>query len=246
MEVISGEHYKRISTIIRSAGLYPPISRSIHLSSLDSKPPDSHDKTDSTNETQGKQKWSMTPTAFDKLLAAFAPDREEAGREYERIRTKLIRYFEWRTVVPGDDWADETFNRVARRIDEGKNIDDLIAFIFGVARHVCQEAIRDRDKEPAPLDETRELRYAPGPEPIEADDREDCFDRCMETLLPENRGLILEYYQEERRAKIQLRQKIAERLRIPLNALRIRAHRIRISLEKCMKDCLETRQVRNE
>lgn len=207
---------------------------------------DSHDKTDSTDETQGKQKWSMTPEAFDKLLAALAPDREEAGREYERIRTKLIRYFEWRTVVPGDDWADETFNRVARRIDEGKVIDDLIAFIFGVARHVCQEVIRDRDKEPASLDETRESQYAPTPAPVEPDDREDCFDRCMEKLLPKNHDLILEYYQEERGAKIQLRQRIADRLRIPLNALRIRAHRIRISLEKCIRECLENQQVRNK
>ena len=207
---------------------------------------DSHDKTDSTDETQGKQKWSMTPEAFDKLLAALAPDREEAGREYERIRTKLIRYFEWRMVVPGDDSADETFNRVARRIDEGKVIDDLIAFIFGVARHVCQEVIRDRDKEPASLDETRESQYAPTPAPVEPDDREDCFDRCMEKLLPKNHDLILEYYQEERGAKIQLRQRIADRLRIPLNALRIRAHRIRISLEKCIRECLENQQVRNK
>lgn len=216
------------------------------MSSLNSQPSHSHDKKDSTSETQGKQKWPMTSQAFDKLLAAFAPDREEAGKEYERIRTRLIRYFEWRTVVPGDDWADETFNRVARRIDEGKVIDDLIAFIFGVARHICKEVIRDRDREPAPLDETRESQYAPAPDPVESDDREDCFDRCMEKLLPDNRDLILEYYQEERRAKIQLRQRIAERLHIPLNALRIRAHRIRISLEKCIGECLQTRQVRNE
>lgn len=215
------------------------------MNSSDFQPPDPRDKTDSTGETQRKPKWSMTPPAFDKLLAAFAPDRDEAGREYERIRTKLIRYFEWRTVVPGDVWADETFNRVARRIDEGKVIDDLIGFIFGIARHVWQEVIRDRDKEPASLDDTRESQYAPAPTPVEPDEREDCFDRCMDKLLPENRDLILEYYQEERRAKIQLRQKIAERLRIPLNALRIRAHRIRMGLEKCIKECLETRQVRN-
>jgi len=188
----------------------------------------------------------MTSPAFDKLLAAFAPDREEAGKVYERVHTKLIRYFEWRTIVPGDDWADETFNRVTRRIDEGKVIDDLMAYIYGVARHVCQEVIRDRDKEPVSLDETKESQYAPLPDPVEPDAREDCFDCCMEQLLPENRGLILEYYQEERRAKIQIRQKLAERLRIPLNALRIRAHRIRINLEKCIRECLETREVRNE
>ena len=59
-------------------------------------------------------------------------------------------------------------------------------------------------------------------------------------LPPESRELILEYYQEDRRAKIQLRQQLADRLHIPLNALRIRTHRIRMSLEECIKSCLQS------
>ena len=48
------------------------------------------------------------------------------------------------------------------------------------------------------------------------------------------------YYQEERRAKIELRQELADSLQIPLNALRIRAHRIRARLEQCITQCMET------
>lgn len=182
---------------------------------------------------------------MNKLLEAFAPDRNEAGKEYERLRTKLIRYFEWRAVGPAEELVDETFNRAARRLEEGKELDDVIAFIFGVARNVHHEARRRLKEEPVALDDTPESQYAPAPDQVEPDAREECFDRCMEKLLPDSRVLILEYYQGERRAKIEFRQKIAEKLRIPLNALRIRAHRIRIGLEKCIRECLEAGQRRN-
>ncbi len=48
----------------------------------------------------------------------------------------------------------------------------------------------------------------------------------------------MKYYHDEKRAKIDYRKQLADALGIPLNALRIRAHRVRISLEKCVKDCL--------
>jgi DNA-directed RNA polymerase specialized sigma24 family protein len=216
------------------------------LNSLNSQPNDSHDKSDSIGETHGKTKWSITPEAFDKLLNAFARDREEAGRLYEQARTKLIRFFEWHSITPGDYYADETLNRVARRLDEGQKVDNLMAYIFGVARMVLREALKElHDRGAIPLNDTREIEHMRQPDPVEPDEREECFDRCLDRLLPGNRSLILEYYQEDRRAKIQLRQRIADRLCIPLNALRIRAHRIRTGLEKCITDCMESRHRRN-
>lgn len=215
------------------------------MSSVDAQPPESDNRSDSTSQTQGKQKWSLTDEALNKLLEAFAPDRNEAGKEYERLRTKLSRYFEWRGVGPAEDLVDETFNRAARRLEEGKEIDDVTAFIFGVARNVYKEARRRTKEAPVALDDTPESQHAAVPDPVEPDAREACFDRCLGKLLPDNRALILEYYQGERRAKIEFRQKIAEKLRIPLNALRIRAHRIRIGLEKCIRECLEAGQRRN-
>jgi len=61
----------------------------------------------------------------------------------------------------------------------------------------------------------------------------------LDSLPKENRKLIIDYYQEERRVKIELRQELADKLNIPLNALRIRAHRIRVGLEKCITNCLQ-------
>ncbi len=42
--------------------------------------------------------------------------------------------------------------------------------------------------------------------------RLDCLDRCVETLLPEQQSLIVDYYRDERRAKIDGRRDLAQRL----------------------------------
>jgi DNA-directed RNA polymerase specialized sigma24 family protein len=188
--------------------------------------------------TTKNKKWSLTQQAFDKLLSAFSEDRDKAGQDYEVARRKLLRFFEWRAVELPDEYVDETFNRVARRIDEGQKIDNLMAYLAGVARLVYKEWSKVRH--PKISTDDNEYAFQPvSPEPVEPDARLECLDRCLESLPEEGRTLILDYYQEERRVKIELRQELADRLQIPLNALRIRAHRIRLGLEKCITNCLQ-------
>lgn len=187
-----------------------------------------------------KSKWSLNQAAWDKLLSCFSSDREEAGVQYERTRRKLVRFFEWRAVELPEDHADETLDRVARRLAEGQKVDDLQRYVYGVARMVFKEVIKERDRAPVALDDSPQSVHARAPEqPDEPDRRLLCFDRCFDSLPIESRQLILDYYQEERRVKIELRQQLADRLHIPLNALRIRAHRIRMNLEACIRACLE-------
>ena len=181
----------------------------------------------------------MTQDAFEKLLNSLSPDRDEAGAQYEIFRRKLVRFFEWRAIDSPEDYADETINRVARRIAEGQVIGNIKSYFYGVARMVFMEAKKEHNRAPIPLEDP-----TPDLEPKVSEDTEDqvrimCFDHCLDSLSPENRKLIIDYYQEERRAKIQLRQELADRLQIPLNALRIRAHRIRITLEQCITQCID-------
>ncbi len=64
-----------------------------------------------------KKNWVLTPEAFAKLLAAFAPDsNEEAGAKYEAARARLVKLFQWRGIFDAEEAADETLNRVARKI----------------------------------------------------------------------------------------------------------------------------------
>jgi DNA-directed RNA polymerase specialized sigma24 family protein len=187
-----------------------------------------------------KSKWSLTPEAFEKLLGALSSDRNEAGVQYEIVRRKLTRFFEWRKVEAADDYADETINRVARRIAEGQVVENLGHYFYGVARLVFLEAVKQQEHAAVPLDDAPQNLQQIAPAPADPEPRILCFDRCLDSLPADNRRLIVNYYQEERRAKIELRQELADSLHIPLNALRIRAHRIRVRLEQCIAQCLNT------
>jgi hypothetical protein len=59
----------------------------------------------------------------------------------------------------------------------------------------------------------------------------------MEKVSEANRELVLAYYRQEKRAKIDHRKELAEERGMGMNALRIRACRIRAVLQKCVEDC---------
>ena len=182
--------------------------------------------------------WVLTAQAFEKLLATLSTDRDEAGRQYEMIRSRLVRYFESRAIDSAEARADETLNRVARRLDEGQQIENLIGYMYRTAYLVFLEALREPGQ--TEIDPEKSPTITPDPlfEDSEQEQRQRCFDQCLSKLTAENRELILAYYQEEGGTKIAVRRQLADGLRIPLNALRIRAHRIRTFLERCIAECL--------
>ena len=197
--------------------------------------------TGKASEERGKsvrRKWSPTQQAFEKLLASFSSDRDEAGKQYELVRLKLIRFFERRTVVAPERHVDETLDRVMRRIDEGETITNLVAYCYKVASYIFMEELKEQEQSRTAADAIPLQTAALQLEPVEESPRLLCFDRCLDGLPVESRILILDYYREEGRAKIQLRKQTAQKLGIPLNALRIRAHRIRVGLENCVEQCL--------
>jgi DNA-directed RNA polymerase specialized sigma24 family protein len=67
--------------------------------------------------------------------------------------------------------------------------------------------------------------------------RLECLDRCLGQLEPAQRDLIVEYYRGTGRQKIEARRNLAARLGISMNALSIRASRIRDALERCVEAC---------
>ena len=62
--------------------------------------------------------WSLSQEAFDALLDWLDSDREQAGIKYEQIRSRLIKIFTGRGCVDPEDLADETINRVTRKLKE--------------------------------------------------------------------------------------------------------------------------------
>jgi DNA-directed RNA polymerase specialized sigma24 family protein len=108
-----------------------------------------------------RQKWSLTRSAFDGLLAALGPDRDLAANRYLELRRNIVRLFEWRGCSTPDDYADETINRCAKKIGDGEEIRDVATYCVGIARMLLREMRRDRAREARPLDEAPEPRAAP-------------------------------------------------------------------------------------
>ena len=184
-----------------------------------------------------RQKWALNQEAFDKLLVAFDVDRETAGRKYLEIRNNLTRFFAWRGCSFPEDHADETINRMAKRVFEGEAILNHSGYAMGVARLLLLEINKGRQREQSALAEIGAMPDVYVPADDDGETRLNCLRNCLQTLSPDNRDLILQYYQGEKGEKIENRKKLLERLAIPVNTLRMRALRLRERLQGCVEEC---------
>ena len=178
---------------------------------------------------------------FEDFLAWLDPNREAAGRKYEQIRTRLIKLLiNRRCGSAAEDLADECIRRVARKPAEFFNNyeGDPAAYFVRVADYVSQEHHRKPSTSNNPLPDPPAPPPEPEPDELE-EERMACLRKCMEELSLQNRQLIRDYYGDEKKAKIDRRKAMASRLGIALNALRIRAFRIRSALEKCVLTCMK-------
>lgn len=190
------------------------------------------------SEKTVKTRWELTPEAFDKLLAALAADRDEAGARYLRLRANLVGFFEVRAVPRAEEAADEVLNRLARKLETGETLENPQTYALGIARLVALEFRRIPER--TADDELPETPVAP------FDDRENdekqarlkCLDRCLRELPDEGRRVIVGYYRGEKGDKIENRRRLAAALGIDPTALRNRAVRLRDKLENCITQCL--------
>jgi DNA-directed RNA polymerase specialized sigma24 family protein len=173
---------------------------------------------------------------FELLLARLAPSTGEAGQTYERLRQRLIRLFEGRRLLDPESAADETLDRLARRLAEGVEVNEPAAYVLGIARMVALERGR-RDRRSVPLTE-REAPAAPEGDPAAAA-RAACLDRCLVGLTAETRRTVFDYYGHDGRERIEARRRLSERLAVSATALRLRMFRTRADLEACVLSCLD-------
>jgi DNA-directed RNA polymerase specialized sigma24 family protein len=176
----------------------------------------------------------LTQSNFDTMLDWLDPDRQKAGEKYETIRNGLIQIFQYKGCVREEELADETINRVAGRVKEirGDYTGDPARYFFGVAKKVHMEYLKEKQPVEMPT-----MLAAPQPEDVEQ--QYQCLDRCIGQLTDGNRTLILQYYRERKQAKIDSRRAILHALKLKPGALRVRVYRIRESLEKCVRQCME-------
>lgn len=182
----------------------------------------------------------LEPEKFEKLLTWLNPDREVAGQKYESIRTRLIKIFYSRGCYQAEDMADETMDRVTKKIDVIYNTyeGDPALYFYAVAKNVFLEFVRA----PKHTELPENLFNADSADTDADDEYYECLDNCLQKLTADQREFIIDYYTDSKRSKIERRKKIALDRGLSSKALRIRAFRIRESLRKCVTTCLKEYQ----
>lgn len=177
---------------------------------------------------------------FDTLLEWLDQNRESAGQKYEKIRQRLIRIFAGRGCFEAEELADETINRVTRKLPQiAENYTGEPAlYFFGVADNIHHEWLRKQKK----IKNVEFTEIMTRQETVSGSEFE-CLENCLETLPENQKTLIIEYYRQEKTAKILHHKELAKNLGISLNALQVQTCRIRARLQKCVRECVAEKNI---
>ena len=190
---------------------------------------------------------TTSPNAFRQFLDWLDDGSDSRGAKYLEMRRRLVAYFDRKNCVAPDDLADETLNRVARRLEEEGSITSTAPaqYCYITAKFVFLEYLRGESRSHTSLSElsTGEADAVLGAALLADDEIQSkerlsaCLEECLSKLASSERDLILAYYRGEQRSKIESRRGLAATLRLSVNALSIRACRIRNKLELCVREC---------
>jgi DNA-directed RNA polymerase specialized sigma24 family protein len=197
------------------------------------------------NDARSKPERSQpTPESFERFLSWLDNGKNSEGRSYLEMRKRLVAYFERKKCSSPDELADETLTRVSRRLDEQGSIESESPahYCYITARYIFLESLRRPHEVPLPPDETRNgVRVSSDTSTRDEAEKNEvmltCLESCASKLEESSRDLIYGYYFGKAREKIDNRRSIAKRLGISVNALAIKACRIRTKLEACVGQC---------
>jgi DNA-directed RNA polymerase specialized sigma24 family protein len=177
--------------------------------------------------------FDLDSASLQALLDALEDHAADQGLAYERLRSRLIRFFTWNRCTEPEDLADTALDRLARKIASGEPVIDPQRLITGIAHMLLHEQTAREIRERKMLSRLRWWLK----QPITSDEtlrsREEALAHCLERMPGESRSLLERYYTGDAGARIRQRQQLASELGIALNALRNRALRLRTQLDTC-------------
>jgi RNA polymerase sigma factor (sigma-70 family) len=174
---------------------------------------------------------TLTQKEFDELLRWLDADPARAGEKYEAIRRRLIWFYLSQPCPQAEELTDETINRVAQKPQEWKEayVGERMPYFYAVARNVFREHCRELN---------RKIESPPETSDAELNPYRTCLKICLAKLSEENRSLILSYYQERKKAKIDSHKAMGNKMGLNPGALRARIHRIRTRVRECVEECV--------
>jgi DNA-directed RNA polymerase specialized sigma24 family protein len=193
------------------------------------------------------QDWEPNEKSFQAFLNWLNGGANSDGQRYLELRQRLELYFDRKNCVAPSQLADETLNRVIRKLEENGDINGLapLQYCYSVAKGVFLEALRADNRSPfyPPVTATNPSNLAGRsvtlPESGAATEQKEKVAACVETLSSADRELIVEYYRGRQRSKMEHRAALAARLGLTASALSSRALSVRQRLEVCIQACLK-------
>ena len=70
----------------------------------------------------------LSSTGFSRLLARLGSNSDEAAAQYERLRATLEKFFDWHGAWPPEECADETLDRLTRKLESEIEIVDVRSY----------------------------------------------------------------------------------------------------------------------
>jgi len=188
-------------------------------------------------------------TDLNRLLMRLDSEPAKAWDQYRNLRCRLVKFFEWHQCACPEDLADKALDTVARKPQDEK-IRDVSQFVVGVARKLWLETHKKSQREssigdlPGGEESLRDTRDHEHEMIIELDRQSTlaCLRECLGRLNAADRALALDYYSAEEDKQKVHRQKLARAAGVTVDALRVRACRLREKLEQCASKCLESRR----
>jgi DNA-directed RNA polymerase specialized sigma24 family protein len=172
--------------------------------------------------------------------------RQEGGNaeeRYESLRRRLIAFFRLHIPADAEALTDSALDRVARKLTEGTEIENLLQFTLGIARMILLERRSQRRREQRAQEGYARMCEQPATPPDIGESEEEegrLLERvrqlrdCLSRLGDHATHVILAYYDLESSERISRRQRLAAELGLSPNALRNRALRLRGLLERCL------------
>jgi DNA-directed RNA polymerase specialized sigma24 family protein len=171
------------------------------------------------------------PGPYDALFEWLGPTRAEGEKKYGTIQNRLIRILVKRGCNDPENCVGEAIDRLALKLPEPDTyVGEKLWYFIRFALNVHKEHLRWPE---VPFETVPETVIQP-----EVDLAKECLQECLELLAGDQRDLVLDYHLNIKKAKIDLHRSMAEELGLTTNALRLRVHRLRMGLEKCVLTCL--------
>lgn len=182
---------------------------------------------------------SLSKIDFEQFLDTLDKDQEQAAGKYIALRERLEKFFEWRDCENTEELTDIVFDRVVKKILEGEKIKNAEAYCVSIAKFVFLENRREVLRTEELNENLPEIIQNYADEDELLDKQLKCLDECLAKFPEDKRKFLIGYFDTDEQTMIPKRKRLADKLGISLNSLRIRVSRLKSKLENCTKKCCE-------